>query len=392
MSDIEQAEAEIATDVEQVLDALEPEPSASTSSKPQITTKRRQTGNKTLTATRKASQRSTTSSKVQKQLDAVTTQVQDISSKLTDVMKHVKVVQVASDDVTVRHDGGKRVQPQTPKVTLPDLRRDKELQESVEQLLIVSSSCSSNSETEASTTDSSDGKHGASARKVKYKSMTSQKKKSKGSMGTLTITKGKRMKSGAKRKPTDRVKKYVPWPHEFIRDPTPNKPDALKYEEMTLAQLVSGELEIILGMKLGSNTAVHRLSHLQDIVTDAQLYPWDRVRKYHSIILQYLEQGILEWGDCFDNIHTRFIRNPPQSSLSQAVVKNKKTRRAGTRYCYAFQNHKCNQSEDHLVDGTLEKHVCSACLRFRQQEKRHPSNECPYNDKEYREQKQKSKE
>ena len=112
------------------------------------------------------------------------------------------------------------------------------------------------------------------------------------------------------------------------------------------------------------------------------------IRKYHSIILQYLEQGLFEWGDSFDNIHTRFVRNPPQSNMTQAAVKNKKARRV--RYCYNFQSNKCSQSDDHLVDGSLEKHVCSACLRFRQQEARHASIICPYNEKEFREQKQKS--
>ena len=96
----------------------------------------------------------------------------------------------------------------------------------------------------------------------------------------------KGLKSDKIRTADSSVHHKVAWLHEVIYT-AKRKPE--EYRELTISLFVSGYLAVMVAEK----TSVHSLmsQHLQDLVSDVELYGWEPVTAFQAIWLQQLEQG-----------------------------------------------------------------------------------------------------
>ena len=68
-----------------------------------------------------------------------------------------------------------------------------------------------------------------------------------------------------------------------------------EYEGLSIPLFISGYLVVMVAEK----RSIHHpmIQHLQDLMSDAELYGWEPVRAFHAIWLQQLEQGRVAWDD-----------------------------------------------------------------------------------------------
>ena len=70
---------------------------------------------------------------------------------------------------------------------------------------------------------------------------------------------------------------------------------ASSYDDIPLSLFVQGYLIIMRGKKEGIRARM--ALHLGDLMGDAELYGWARVRTYHAVWVHQLEQGQVTWDD-----------------------------------------------------------------------------------------------
>ena len=87
------------------------------------------------------------------------------------------------------------------------------------------------------------------------------------------------------------VVKRIMWPHEVVFT-LAGKPAS--YEEPN-PLFVQGYLIVMKDEK--EAVRVKMASYLKDLMGDAELYGWERVRDYHGVWLNQLEQGWATWED-----------------------------------------------------------------------------------------------
>ena len=61
------------------------------------------------------------------------------------------------------------------------------------------------------------------------------------------------------------------------------------YEELLIPLFVQSYLIVMRGEKEGVRAKM--ASHLEDLMGDSELYGWERVRAYHGVWLNQVEQG-----------------------------------------------------------------------------------------------------
>ena len=85
---------------------------------------------------------------------------------------------------------------------------------------------------------------------------------------------------------TSLVVKRVTWPHEVIYSAT-EKPAS--YKELSITLFVQGNLVVMRGEE--EPVKKQMASHLEELISDAKLYRWEKVRAYHGAWFNHLEQG-----------------------------------------------------------------------------------------------------
>ena len=114
---------------------------------------------------------------------------------------------------------------------------------------------------------------------------------------------GNNLKSGMQRTGASMVIHKVTWPHEVV------------YQELTIPLFVQGFL-IIMEFEEGP---VKKLvsTNLRDLMSDAQWYRWDKVRTFHGVWLNQMEQGSCTWTYNEEKLkfHMALAWHPVSSSL-----------------------------------------------------------------------------
>ena len=88
------------------------------------------------------------------------------------------------------------------------------------------------------------------------------------------------------------VIKRITWPHGVVYT-VAEKPAA--YEELSIPHFVQGYLIVMSGEK--ETVSAKMASILEDLMGDVELYGWERIRAYHGVWLNQLEQGGASWED-----------------------------------------------------------------------------------------------
>ena len=91
---------------------------------------------------------------------------------------------------------------------------------------------------------------------------------------------GKHLKSGINRTGASTLLHAVTWPHEVVYN-SDGKPAT--YQDLSIPVFEQGYL-IIMDIEDGL-IKKQMAAHLQDLMSDAQLYGWERARTFHSVWL-----------------------------------------------------------------------------------------------------------
>ena len=101
---------------------------------------------------------------------------------------------------------------------------------------------------------------------------------------------GHPLRSGMQHTAVSMVVKKVTWPHKVIYTEA-GKPVA--YEELSIPLFVHGYLIIMRNEK--DSVRAKMASHLDELMDDVGLYSWDKVRAYHTVWLNQIEQKHANW-------------------------------------------------------------------------------------------------
>ena len=187
-------------------------------------------------------------------------------------------------------------------------------------------------------------------------------------------------------------KNFVLWPQEegvYIEGGVPPK-----YEDLTVEQFVQGF--ITTALLAPPDELRPRLEHLEGLMADTQLRDWPKVRAFHRVWMQLIEQGRAQWRGSDrlrDTLKMRhvYMAGSPKAALARegpTAATRKKTGRSGTRSpgkplrpCTAFNSAKgCKQKPTH---GSF-KHCCSYCAEATGYHFKHAVMECRRKEEEER--------
>ena len=183
-------------------------------------------------------------------------------------------------------------------------------------------------------------------------------------------TRHKNLKSGMDRTGATNVLNKITCPHEVLYT-SDGKP--VSYQDITAPQFVYGYL-IVMDSEV-SDHKVKMAAYLKDLISDAQLYCWDRIQAFHGFWLNQLQQGRCT---CFDEdikmqFHRSLIWHPACLSASHSTTTRTscRTRRQnhsqvsynapvkhGAKACRDYNHGKCDNKSTH---ANLQ-HICSYCL------------------------------
>jgi hypothetical protein len=90
---------------------------------------------------------------------------------------------------------------------------------------------------------------------------------------------------------TVKPKFMVQWPHEKALYKQGATPPA--YQDLSLDQFVRGF--IMTSLKAPQDELLHRLRYLSDLMADCRVRSWEKVRDFHAVWMQELEQGEATW-------------------------------------------------------------------------------------------------
>jgi hypothetical protein len=186
---------------------------------------------------------------------------------------------------------------------------------------------------------------------------------------------------------TVKPKFMVQWPHEkslYKQGATPPS-----YQDLSLDQFVRGF--IVTSLKAPQDELVHRLRYLADLMADCRVRSWEKVRDFHAVWMQELEQGEATWDTSIELlgvIKLRHLyldaentkRSGGRESRHESKGADKFTRRskptdggkAPMVTCRAYNEGSC---EYELSHGN-QKHACANCAKKRDRYFPHPLSEC----------------
>ena len=125
-----------------------------------------------------------------------------------------------------------------------------------------------------------------------------------------------------------------------------------------------------------------RLHLLGDIVFNAGYYQWQAILKFHAAILSEIENGNMQWGDCYSKLEQQMLMPFPTGKKNDkkrgnSPLGNQRSGRDNEHngghteerivYCSEYQNRNCQHTNDHsgqfFGQTTQMLHICAASWR-----------------------------
>ena len=164
---------------------------------------------------------------------------------------------------------------------------------------------------------------------------------------------------------TVKPKFLVQWPHEkslYKQGATPPS-----YQDLSLDQFVRGF--IVTSLKAPQDELVHRLRYLADLMADCRVRSWEKVRDFHAVWMQELEQGEASWDtsrELLGVIKLRHLYLHAESMKGADPEADSKTTKPSSKDpmapCKDFNSEAgCKYSISH----DRQKHCCSYCAQNR---------------------------
>ena len=161
----------------------------------------------------------------------------------------------------------------------------------------------------------------------------------------------------------------------------------MKFKDMTLPQLIAGELNIIRNCSSEVESRA-RLSFLQALMYEAMYCRLSVILDCYSAWLSDIERGRRTWDDDFSRLIDSIIRRASLASAPTSV----RARDVGWRsakflwYCSDFNRGVCDKESPHQsaskIRGVTREvvHMCATCYTNKKVEAHHMENtpECPY--------------
>lgn len=198
---------------------------------------------------------------------------------------------------------------------------------------------------------------------------------------------GKKLTSGLTRKSHDRVVREVAWPHEFVFSATA----AVTHENLTIDQLVAGEMAIILSQQTNHMESTNRGHILRGLMLDLPTYTFAGIKNFYKVLFIHVEHGMLLIDSSstlseVNKLKEDHLRRPTCDSRTSNVMQDDATsagqsgHRRSTYYCSRFQANTCQFTADHVAaSGILHIHACKYCARLRPDVNAdHPAKNCPH--------------
>ncbi len=180
--------------------------------------------------------------------------------------------------------------------------------------------------------------------------------------------KGKQLRSGRELRAENEVVVGVPWPHlRVYRFPEMKGAD---YDGLSVAEFMYG---YVLQMDEAKDPLVkaEMFKHLVTLLEDAKDYPddWPRIRAFHSLVLAYIERGLMAWND---RVEIMTMRQKYVFALSKgrAITSGSSTSQATP--CPDYNNGNCSRKRDH----DQLKHICAYCHSQFNKHHLHPKVDC----------------
>jgi hypothetical protein len=190
--------------------------------------------------------------------------------------------------------------------------------------------------------------------------------------------KGKR--SGRNKTVHDVILHEVEWPQYHVNRTNSDKSPT--YDELSLPEFVAGTLTSILEAEKVSALAKIQITHLIEIMTDAEDFSWAVLRQFHALVLQDLEMGKYAWGDS-EKIQKRKQKHVARAELLARARPQPVGNRIGQNgnqngnrpqtslvapttppiLCKAFNLGECNSVSPHPTPEGVARHCCAYCSR-----------------------------
>ena len=130
----------------------------------------------------------------------------------------------------------------------------------------------------------------------------------------------------------------------------------MTYDELSFHDFVLGYT--IIAEQQRPSTRKAMINHLQALCRDIGKHGWDATRDFHGIVLNEIELGQLTWHDC------KAIQQLRVDEL-WTFKPRESTRNIVGKYCFAFNNGKCQHDGDHPGDkGGVYRHICGYCAKL----------------------------
>ncbi len=160
----------------------------------------------------------------------------------------------------------------------------------------------------------------------------------------------KQLKSGRDIRAEDVVVVAVPWPHHRVYRLPEHK--SVPYDKLTQSEFIYGYYMQINDPK-NSHIKAELSYHLCKILEDIKDLPtqWESIRAYHSLVLTYIERGLMEWNDreAMNNLRHKYV-------YAIGLLRPKETPK-DVKPCPEYNAGTCSKRGEH----DDYKHVCSHC-------------------------------
>ncbi len=184
--------------------------------------------------------------------------------------------------------------------------------------------------------------------------------------------KGKALRSGRELRAENEVVVGVPWPHlRVYRFPEMKGAD---YDGLSVAEFMYG---YVLQMDEARDPEVkaEMFKHLVTLLEDAKDYPddWPRIRAFHSLVLAYIERGLMSWNDSarITTMRQKYVFPLCKGRAITSGNSNRNTA-AQVNVCVDYNNGNCTKKRDH----DQLKHICAHCYASLNKYHLHPKVEC----------------
>lgn len=189
-----------------------------------------------------------------------------------------------------------------------------------------------------------------------------------------TRGKTRQLKSGRDKTAAECVHIPVEWPHYYVFRGADRRP--ARYDDLTVAEFVSGYMNIVMQKLDDTKTTKLMLMHLNNIMHDATLYSWQTARNCHAIILQHIEQGRIDWTDTDTMKELRQTYAQVRQNANGENGRQNSRGHTGPVFCLKYQTDSCQYDGDHHTTRGLIKHVCAYCLKTSGAFRRHSESTC----------------